>query len=288
MDSIYKIGRNPCDVIGAGAYNTQAAELARRWQDTINNATFKGANPEFWDSWAKTLPVKTGSSGYVQEVMARMNLNKEDSVLDIGAGTGALAIPLAQKVTSVTVLDQSQNMLALIMEKAAGLQLANIKTVNASWEEVRVGKDVAMHDVVLVSRSLPSQGDIISTLERINQAARRSCYITWKADSYDVLEAEICAALGIEYRHFPDYFLLYNILYNMGIRANVEIFTMTSERVYHDINDAFVQIIRSHQFETSVREELARKLLEEKLEFYDGFYRQKKGNLWALIHWHKA
>jgi hypothetical protein len=63
---------------------------------------------------------------------------------------------------------------------------------------------------------------------------------------------------------------------------------MTSERVYRDINDAFVQIIRSHQFETSVREELARKLLEEKLEFYDGFYRQKKSNLWALIHWHKA
>jgi precorrin-6B methylase 2 len=100
--------------------------------------------------------------------------------------------PLAGRVRKVTALDQSRYMLEEILKKAVKQKLNNITTVNINWADAKVGSNVEEHDVVLVSRSLPSQESIISSLRSINMAARRSCYITWKADSYDPLESEIC------------------------------------------------------------------------------------------------
>jgi hypothetical protein len=38
---------------------SQTAGLARQWQDGMKNATFQGSGLDFWDNWARALPVKT-------------------------------------------------------------------------------------------------------------------------------------------------------------------------------------------------------------------------------------
>lgn len=266
---------------------SQTAGLARQWQDGMKNATFQGSGQDFWDNWARSLPVKTGSSSYTEEVLNRMEVVDTDSVLDVGAGTGALAVPLAGRVRKVTALDQSRYMLEEILKKAARQNLSNITTVNINWADVQVGCNVEEHDVVLVSRSLPSQESIISSLRSINMAARRSCYITWKADSYDPLESEICRRLNIEYRTFPGYELLCDLICSMGIHASVDTFKISSQRIYRSVGDAFIQIIRSFQFQTLEEKNMVRSLLAENLEYNRGLYMQKKDAVWALISWKK-
>lgn len=272
---------------GESVIMPDAIELARLWHECMRNATFTGNGPGFWDDWAKSLPIKTGFSGYVEEVLKRLDLSEGDSILDVGAGAGAMTIPLAQKGYRVTALDQSSYMLDVIRGKAQQEHLENIVTVNIDWEDSRAASRIEPHDVVLVSRSLPAGKDIISSLKSIDMAARRLCYITWKADSHDALEVEVCNRLGIEYRALPDYNLIYNLLYSLGIRANVEIFKITGQRIYGSIDDAYIQIIRSHPIHTDSEKQLVKRLLADSLEYRSGFYMQHKDALWALIWWSK-
>jgi len=263
-------------------------DWAHRWQSQMQKATFKGVNAAFWDNWAKSLPPKVGPSGYVEEILDRLDLTPEDSLLDVGAGTGALAIPLARRVKRLTALDQSPYMLDIILDKAKKENLSNIITINKDWTKIRAGEDIKQHDVVLVSRSLPSGEDIISSLELINNAARRSCYITWKADSSDRLESELCKLLGIEYHSFPDYIVLCNLLYSMGIRANVELFRTHGKRVFRSLEEAYIQIVRSHLVKDEDTRKRIMDFLSAKLVHEDGDYCQPRSVLWALVWWNKG
>lgn len=266
---------------------SQSTELALQWQEAIQSATFKGVGPDFWDKWAKTIPLKTGHSDYVEEVLGRMRFSKDDSILDVGAGTGAMTIPLARQVRRVTALDQSSGMLEVIRETAKKQMLGNITTVNMDWEDAQITSRVESHDIVLASRSLPSTKSIVASLSSINNTARKLAYITWKADSRDTIEEEICKRLGINYKPFPDYMLLYNLLYSLGIRANAEIFNIDAERVYRSLDDAFTQIIRSHPLYDDSEKSMVKTLLADNLEYKDGMYVQHKTALWALIWWEK-
>src|SRR3989304_4930002 len=67
------------------------------------------------------------------------------SLLDVGAGTGSLALPLASQVRKVTALEPSQPMLEILEKKASRLGIKNVKTINASWGEVTMEP----HDAIL-------------------------------------------------------------------------------------------------------------------------------------------
>lgn len=266
---------------------TDNTDWACLWQQQMQNATFKGIDAAFWDNWARSLPIKLEHSGYVEEMMNRLKLSPEDSLLDVGSGTGALAIPLARRVRRVTALDQSLYMLDIILKKAKDENISNLTTSNTDWVKAQIGEDVERHDVVLVSRSLPSGDDIASSLSLINDVARRACYVTWKADSYNPLEAELCRLLDIEYNPFPDYIVLYNLLYSMGIRANVEIFKTSGQRLFHSLDEAYTQIVRSQPIEDGHTKQQVMDFLAARFSYKDGLYHQQRNVVWALLWWQK-
>lgn len=65
--------------------------------------------------------------------------------LDVGAGCGALALPLAQRLERVTALEPSPAMARGLRRAAAAAGLGNITVVEAAWGAV----DVAPHDLVV-------------------------------------------------------------------------------------------------------------------------------------------
>jgi len=95
--------------------------------------------------------------------------------------------------------------------------LNNIVTINIDWTRAQVGKDFQQHDVVVVSRSLPSGLDIAGSLKLIDAAAKRLCYVTWKARGYDELERELSELLGIPYVTFPCHIVIYNLLHALAL-----------------------------------------------------------------------
>ncbi|WP_033195971.1 class I SAM-dependent methyltransferase [Streptomyces xiaopingdaonensis] len=71
--------------------------------------------------------------GYPERVLDRLqdyfSLTREDSVLDLGCGTGQLALPLADRVRSVIGTDPEPDMLRLAREAASGRGARNITWV---------------------------------------------------------------------------------------------------------------------------------------------------------------
>lgn len=58
--------------------------------------------------------------------ISKIELNPEYTVLDIGAGTGRLAIPIAKTVKMVTAIDPSKGMLSYLRENMEKEGVENI------------------------------------------------------------------------------------------------------------------------------------------------------------------
>ena len=94
-----------------------------------------------------------------------------DTWLDVGAGAGRFALPIARRVRDVVAVDPSERMLAALQEIAAEHGIANVRSIIARWPM----PDAPSADVVLIAHvgyDVEAIGPFVSALEA---AARRRC-----------------------------------------------------------------------------------------------------------------
>ena len=86
-------------------------------------------------------------SDYATRVLAAIEplLAETGSVLDVGAGCGALALPLAERIPRVTALEPAPPMAAALRGEAGERGLRHLAVVEAAWGEVTLPP----HDLVL-------------------------------------------------------------------------------------------------------------------------------------------
>jgi len=222
---------------------------------------------------------------YVSIMLDRIEVKPGWTVLDIGSGPGTLAIPLAKKARSVTALDISPEMLKRLAANAAKSGLTNIKYLNSSWQDAFAGGLVEKHDVVVASRSLMA-GDVREALAGIVATAGRAAYLTFPIVHLP-FDWEVYEAIGRGKKKPPPYIYIYNMLYQMGVMANVEILQARVRSRFATVEEA----IESLQWRTDpfTPEEMARlrEFLEHKFAGQKGtagFTHEGKAQ-WALIWW---
>ncbi|HZP36377.1 MAG TPA: class I SAM-dependent methyltransferase [Methylomirabilota bacterium] len=109
---------------------------------------------------------------YAERVLAAVGprLAACRTALDVGAGCGALAIPLARRGIAVTALEPSAAMARALRRWAADAGVPPPTVVEAAWGEVPVGR----HDLVLCAHV----GNLLRTdsgfLREIGRVARRA------------------------------------------------------------------------------------------------------------------
>ncbi len=86
-------------------------------------------------------PLSQQLAAVPERLLAQLPLQASDHVLDFGAGTGLLSVPIAPKVAQVTALDMSAAMLQVLDEKG----LANITTLQ---QDIFAGLPGRYHAVV--------------------------------------------------------------------------------------------------------------------------------------------
>jgi hypothetical protein len=91
------------------------------------------------------------------------------SALDVGAGCGALSVPLAGRVRHVTALEPAPAMAKALREESADRGLANVEVVEAAWGEV----PLAPHDLVLCAHVGELIRPAAAFLREVSGAARR-------------------------------------------------------------------------------------------------------------------
>ncbi|MCL0081967.1 class I SAM-dependent methyltransferase [Dehalococcoidia bacterium] len=201
------------------------------------------------------------------------HLNKHSTVLDIGAGTGAFALPLARLVKTVTVVEPSVEMLTHLRRK---MDTTNIRIINKRWEDVDI-KEIGRHDMVLAAHSLYGTVDIETALKKMLSAAKTQVCLVIGVGPVDFY-ADIWRRFRAEEYHPPPSFIhLYNVLYQLGIAANVEMVKVSRSQVYLNIEQA-VKCWQTRLDLRPEREDELREYLLSCLEEKEGvLYRKEEG-----------
>src|SRR5262249_55261982 len=76
--------------------------------------------------------------------LVRSLIGPGDVVLDIGAGGGRLALPLALVAREVIALDPSPGMLEVLRSDMAEHRISNVRVMAGRWPETAVEADVAL------------------------------------------------------------------------------------------------------------------------------------------------
>jgi SAM-dependent methyltransferase len=120
-----------------------------------------------------------------------------DSVLDVGGGFGAVAVPVAASGRRVTVVEPSGSMVEYLGRWAADAGVSDrVVAVRSPWEEA----DVAPHDAVVCAHVLYPIEDVVPFLARLRAAARSTCLVALRLTAPESAPAELFVELHDEER----------------------------------------------------------------------------------------
>ena len=203
-----------------------------------------------WDKKANAKRYSEGSKGEfdarIQMTIAGLPLTKKTRILDIGAGPGTLALPLARLVREITAVEPGKGMVAVLKESMRNEGIRNITCVQKLWEDTDIARDLAApYDIVLSSLSLTME-DLAASLAKMDAAASGHVYIFWFADPpfWEKMYIDLWPELhGEPYYAGPKADCLFSVLYQMGIRPNVEMLPLSKEYRFATVKEmtAFFQ-----------------------------------------------
>lgn len=195
------------------------------WRNFINESSYKHVlkdrgwnDDQFWEGY----PVYDEILSHIKypgEILERIAtlIAPGSNFLDIGAGTGAFAIPLARLTRKMIALDPSRSQLNRLQGKAAAEGIENIEILNSSWEDAAC-EVLGEIDYTLSAYSLFAE-EAEGFLQKMVDVSRKGAFIVFRAGQVDPLS---------EFAYGPkasaDYRCLQRILEDMGLDFEVELF----------------------------------------------------------------
>jgi SAM-dependent methyltransferase len=227
-------------------------------------------------------------SDYAEKVVGviRPKIVGCSSMLDLGAGCGALCIPLASELNRIVALDSSSAMLDELRREAHAGGAGNIETKIASWDEV--DERLGVFDVVLVANVPGVLDDSAQSIERLERYARRFVFLVLGTPQnlnkfyFRELWPRI---FGQDPPTKRDYFDAYSILYRMGIYAGVEIVDYDFDQPFRDLDEA-VAFWKDHmRLDGDEHDRFLREFLSDRLEPSEDLLWARVPKQSAVIWW---
>lgn len=154
-------------------------------------------NRAYWDKRAPTFAGHCGKSGYVDAFLAKLPLEGDEVILDMGCGSGTFAVPLARKGHAAFACDFSEKMIEQVRLRAEeeGLPITSyVMAWEDDWERFGFTEDCV--DVAIASRSILGGPDLRSCMEKLDRVARRRVAITVPEGMAPLYEGSLREALG--------------------------------------------------------------------------------------------
>jgi SAM-dependent methyltransferase len=160
------------------------------------------------------------------------------TVLDVGAGFGAVAVPVARHGRRVTVVEPHPSMLDLLRSWAAEERVSDrIQVVAGAWPDC--AGEVEQHDVVVCAHVLYPVEDVLAFLEALLLAARRACLITLRLNDSDPEIKDLFRELhGEDQVPQPGFGDLVAVLAALGLRFEASTYESDSTSSYADLDEA--------------------------------------------------
>ena len=168
----------------------------------------------------------------VRASIAALGATKAMRVLDIGAGPGTLAIPLAPLVAAITAIEPGAGMAGVLQAHAKRQGIRNIACVQKLWEDVDIARDLdGPYDIVIASLSL-TMHDIREALRKMDAACSGSVHLFWFVDMpfWERMSVDLQEPLhGHPYHPGPKADCLFGVLCQMGIYPDITMMTLGKE-----------------------------------------------------------
>lgn len=245
------------------------------------DSTFKIKSQDAWDKKAPSMNKKVHNSIYNDEFLSIINIQKCESLLDVGCGVGNLSLKLALKLKSVNSLDYSTGMLDILKQNAINQNLSNITTIKKSWYDS--WEEIPKCDLVIASRSMEVV-DMKEALKKLDNQASKRVYLSYKVGG-SFLSDEILEVMQREVIKKPDYIYVVNILYSMGINASVNFVRSEGRSTVYTSEEDFIKSVSWSIGDISKTEE------QRLIKYYHEKIKDKEESIdyvkWSVISWEK-
>lgn len=141
------------------------------------------------------------------------------TAIDVGAGTGRHAIPLAARLARVIAVEPSPAMLHFLREEIAVAGLDNVDVIEGAWPEV----EVAPADAVYSSHVLYPVRDIVGFLRKMDACARDRCYLYLRAQRASMDFGLWAEFYGEPLVPQPSAIDAFNVLWQLGHHADLQV-----------------------------------------------------------------
>lgn len=132
----------------------------------------KTQKPKFWDFLSKKydrLIEKNAKKTYDETIQLIKNeLEQNNSILEIGTGTGLIALAIASSVKSIIAIDTSKGMLELAKQKQSKEKIGNISFEEGNANNLSF-RDNSMDAIICMNimHLLPKPEDVITQIKRV-------------------------------------------------------------------------------------------------------------------------
>ncbi len=220
----------------------QAIIDARATQMDAAYAELGRSSAGYWDRRARRYHDSTKNTVASDPFFNKLRsvVTPQTSVLDVGSGSGRFALALAPLVKQVIAVEPDAAMLDYLSQDAHTLNLSNISYSRNTWLDAPYDLHA---DIVICSHVLYPIRDIVPFLAKLQHAARQKCYIYMRATPIDALTAHLWKHFHGDERFYPPcYIHALDVLYEMGIFANVEMVTLPGSLRYPSLDDAVEEL----------------------------------------------
>lgn len=175
-----------------------------------------------WDERARDAVTKYGPGEYSEEFLRRAALLPGETVLDMGCGAGALAVPCAQRGHDVLAADFSPVMLARCAAAVPPDAPGTVDTKLLAWDDDwdAVGIAPRSFDVALASRSIAT-ADMKAAIAKLSRTARRKVCVTVVSGLSPRVSRPLFGDLGLTCRGHQDAAFVFAIACQLGFEPEV-------------------------------------------------------------------
>ena len=249
-------------------------------------------DPAKWDARADSF-AKRKISPYSERFVELLAAREGESVLDMGCGTGELAIMLASKGHPVTAADFSTGMLSQLESALAAREPLPVTPLQMSWTDdwPAHGVEAGSVDIAIASRSIMVP-DLAEALGKLSSTARRKVAITLCAGASPGEDVVLLEAIGRGPAGRYDVPFCMNILFSQGYFPEITYIDADKKVRYASIEEALDDSISRISEITPQEKQTAEEFLRSHLVTVDDgeggqafTFDYPRVSNWAFISW---